>query len=240
MFYIGVLGFVATAIGISIGGLLTMVLRRFQQGIATIYALCTGLILGLVFLEIVPESINLGGWTIFILGIVIGSLVFLLIHQTYSRVATITHNSSKDLFMHTGCLLALSISIHNFPMGIAFGSSQHTEISDSILQTLILHNIPEGIAMFTPLLLAGLGIYELLLFTCIVSLPVGIGAVLGSIVGMDSPALWAFIISLAVGIMIMVTLKEIFYEALRHSSMVYSLIISGVGALIIGMYLKTI
>lgn len=240
MYLIGAIGFFATAIGISIGGLLAMFLKGFNQKLATIYALCSGLILGLVCLEIAPESIITGGWFLFILGFLIGVLIFLVMHKASNMVSIITNSPKKDLYIHTGFLLTISISIHNFPMGIAFGSSQNSEVSNSILQTLILHNIPEGIAMFTPLFLAGLSLNALLLFTSIVSLPVGIGAVFGSILGMGHPVIWAFITSLAVGIMVLVTIKEIYAESLKHSSMVYSLVVTCIGVVTIGIYLKLI
>lgn len=133
-----------------------------------------------------------------------------------------------------------SISLHNFPLGIAFGSSQNMGLSNSVLQTIILHNIPEGIAMFTPLFLAKVKFHASVLFAIIVSLPVGMGAILGSNIGLDHPLLWSLIISSAIGMMIIVTIKEIYFEALNQSSVVYSLLMTGIGTLIIWVYLNLI
>lgn len=240
MYFIGAIGFFVTALGIGIGGLLALALKGNKKGVATTYALCAGLILGLICIEIIPESLTLGGWVIFILGCSTGVLVFFLSHKLSHRVIIITDNPRKDLFIHTGLLLTLSISIHNFPMGIAFGSSQNTGISQSILQTLFLHNIPEGIALFTPFFLAGLKLNSMILLTSIVSLPVGVGAIIGFIPGTDHSQLWAYIISLAVGMMTMVTIKEIYAEALKQSSLVFSLLMTGIGALFIGIYVSLI
>jgi len=240
MYYLGVIGFVATAMGISIGGLLALFLKRFQKSIATTYALCAGMILGLVYLEIAPESIKLGGLVLFVTGFLTGMFLFVIIHKASHIIIRITDSHKSDLYIRTGLFLMFSISLHNFPLGIAFGSSQNIGLSNSMIQTIILHNIPEGIAMFTPLFLAKLKFHASLLFSSIVSLPVGIGAILGSSIGLDHPFLWAFIISSAIGMMIMVTIIEIYFEALKQSSITYSLIMAGIGTIIIWVYLSLI
>ena len=240
MYYLGIISFIATMIGISIGGLFALFLKKFQLSIAIVYAICAGMILGLVYLEIAPESIKLGGWILFTTGFLTGTFLFFIIHKASHMVIRVSDNQNRDSYIRTGLFLMFSISIHNFPLGIAFGSTQHLGLSNSVLHTIILHNIPEGIAMFTPLLLAKLKFHASLLFSSIVSLPVGIGAILGSNIGLDYPLLWAFIISSAIGMMIMVTIKEIYFEALKQSSVAYSSIMVGLGVTIIWVYLRII
>ncbi|MGG0658550.1 ZIP family metal transporter [Rummeliibacillus pycnus] len=237
MYYVGAIGFMATAIGFGLGGVLAVFFKRLQQKVSTINALCTGLILGLVCLEIAPESIYLGGKTIFMIGFLTGILGFFKIHEISHKLTPSTDNLQKDRFIQTGVLLAISITIHNFPLGIAFGSSQSLGISKHILQALILHNIPEGIAMFIPLFLAGLRFKMFVIITCIVSLPVALGSIIGSVIGMKYPQLWAFIISFALGIIVIVTIKEIFIEAIKHSSFTYALVVAGIGIVIIWGYM---
>lgn len=240
MYYLGFIGFVTTTIGLSIGGLIALFLNRFQQSIATTYALCAGMIIGLVYFEIAPESIKLGGWILFITGFLTGIFLFFIIHKASHRIFRNTDKQNKNLYIRTGLFLMFSISLHNFPLGIAFGSSQNMGLSNSVLQTIILHNIPEGIAMFTPLFLAKVKFHASVLFAIIVSLPVGMGAILGSNIGLDHPLLWSLIISSAIGMMIIVTIKEIYFEALNQSSVVYSLLMTGIGTLIIWVYLNLI
>lgn len=240
MYYLGIIGFIATTIGISIGGLLALFLKKYQKSIAKIYAICAGMILGLVYLEIAPESIKLGGWILFITGFLTGVFLFFIIHKAFHMIVRIPDTQNRAPYIRTGLFLMFSISLHNFPLGIAFGSTQQIGLSNSLLHSIILHNIPEGIAMFTPLLLAKLKFHTFLLFSSIVSLPVGIGAILGSYIGLDYPYLWAFIISFAIGIIIMVTIKEIYFEALKQSSVAYSLLMVGFGAIIIWAYLRII
>lgn len=240
MYYVGLVGFIASAVGFGLGGFLALFFKRLQEKASTVNALCTGLILGLVCLEIAPESIYLGGWLVFVVGFLIGILSFFKIHELSHKVTPSTNNQQKDRFLQTGILLVISVTIHNFPLGIAFGSSQSLEISKHILQTLILHNIPEGIAMFIPLFLAGLRFNKFLLIIILVSLPVGFGSITGSLIGMNYPLIWAFIISFALGIIIVVTIKEIFLEAVKHSSITFSIMVAMLGVVIIWGYLTYI
>lgn len=237
MFYVGASAFIATVVGFGFGGVIALFLKEIQQKVSTINALCTGFILGLVFLEITPESIDLGGWSIFIIGSLLGIFSFVKIHKLSHIVTPTTKNLQRDRLIKTGLLLAISITIHNFPLGVAFGSSQNLDISESILQTLILHNIPEGIAMFIPLFLAGLRFSVFVLITCIVSLPVGFGAIVGSLIGMKYPILWALIINFSLGIIVIVTFKEIFIEAVKQSSFGHALFFVVIGIFVIWGYL---
>lgn len=238
MFYVGTVAFLATVVGFGFGGIIALFLKEIQQKASTINALCTGLILGLVSLEIAPESIYLGGWIVFTIGALLGVFSFINIHEFSHKIAPSTENFQKDRFIQTGFLLAISIAIHNFPLGIAFGASQNLGISKPILQALILHNIPEGIATFIPLFLAGLRFKVFLFIISIVSLPVAFGSIVGSIIGMKYPILWALIISFALGIIVVVTIKEIFIEAVRQSSFGRTLFYVVVGLLVIWGYLS--
>ncbi|MGX9133925.1 ZIP family metal transporter [Rummeliibacillus sp. JY-2-4R] len=237
MVYIGAVGFLGSVLGFGLGGVMASLLKNLQQKVSTINALCTGVLLGLVYFEIAPESLYLGGWKILVIGSLLGTISFLVIHEFTHKIIPSTNNLQKDRFIQTGFLLAISITIHNLPLGIAFGSSYHLELSKSLLQTLVVHNIPEGIAMFIPLFLAGLKFKHFLFIISFISLPVGVGAILGSIIGMKFPVILAFIISIALGIIIIVTIKEIFVAAVRHSSILYACAIAGLGWSIIWVYL---
>ncbi len=154
--------------------------------------------------------------------------------------------SPKELdeanLMKVGIFTALAIGIHNFPEGIAtFMSAIHDpSVGIAIAIAIAIHNIPEGIAMFVPLFLAGLRFKTFLFIICFVSLPVAIGAIIGNFIGMQYPLLWSFIISIALGIIVVVTMKEIFMEAVKHSSFSYAISLFIIGILAIWMYIKFI
>ena len=48
----------ASALVIGVGGGLAWIMEGFQSGHGFIYSLCAGLIIGLLFFEMIPESMN--------------------------------------------------------------------------------------------------------------------------------------------------------------------------------------
>lgn len=234
------IGFLSTALGIGIGGGVAWSLKGFQKSIATIYAFCGGLIVGLINFEIGPESIQLGDWVIVSLGFLTGVLLFELLHKVFHRNVAITGNREKDLLLHTAILLTVGIGLHNLPVGVILGATNDTSIGMTILPALILHNIPEGIILFSPLFVVGLGFFRLLLVSIFVALPVAIGASIGSVFGIESPSLLAFSISLTIGTMIMITIREIFVESTKLSSARYCFFIALIGYALIGIYFQVI
>ncbi|MFD1848945.1 ZIP family metal transporter [Oceanobacillus bengalensis] len=165
----------ASALGISVGGGLAWLMKGFQRGFGFIYSLCAGLIIGLLFLEMIPESIQLDGWIILAIGIALGLLLFQYIHQLMNKITIITNSHQIDIFVRFGVLLAFITAFYNFPVGIALGPTLGTEIGGLMLPTLVLHNIPEGIIVFTPLFLAGFGILTCVFITAIITLPIALG-----------------------------------------------------------------
>ncbi len=215
----------ASALGVSVGGGLAWTMKGFQRGFGFIYALCAGLIVGLLFLEMIPESIELGGWIILAIGVGIGLLLFQYIHQLMNKITIITDSHQKDIFVRSGVLLAFSIAFHNFPVGIALGSTLGTDLGGLMLTTLVLHNIPEGIIVFTPLFLAGFGILTYVYITASITLPIALGTLLGQFFNIGFPSLLAFMINLSIAIIFMVAVKEIFGEAVKNTTLLHSLVI---------------
>jgi len=233
-------GFVATALGIGIGGGIAWFFKGFRKSIAAIYALCGGLIVGLICFEIAPEAVRLGDGFVFILGLVTGVILFKLLHSTFHRNLVHSGAHQKETFLHTGYLLALGIALHNLPMGIILGTTSHSLIGTSILHTLVLHNIPEGIILFTPLFMVGLSVARFLSVLVGVSFPVAVGVFIGSVFEVDNPMVLAFFISLTIGTILMITVEEIFTESIKQSSVMFCLLIALMGSTLIGIYFNII
>lgn len=228
------IGFIATFCGVSIGGIIVYFMHELKRSLGTIYALCTGFLLGLLSFSIVPEALALGNWWIFVLGFVVGALLFRFIH------ALLALKFKQPSSFKTGLLLLLIIAIHNFPIGAILGTSGQTALSHSLLQTLILHNIPEGMILFTLLFVRGFRFLPFLLFSVVVAIPVAIGAMIGEWTGGSNTAIWSLLISITVGTIYMVTMKEILPESVKHSSNRYSVFIAVLAFFAIGLYLLNV
>ncbi|MDM5335455.1 ZIP family metal transporter [Ureibacillus composti] len=239
MFITALIGMGLTTIGFCFGGCIAILLKGFQTKVSIIYAICAGVILGMIVLDIAPESIEMGNNKIFFWGLLMGGILFLLLHEASHQLPR--YQVKKNPYLRTAKLLALSISVHNLPVGIAIGSSQVFEMNSSMIYLLILHNIPEGVALFTPLLLGKVNIRTWFMLIGIIIAPVGIGILLGSSLGyFIPPSLCALILSLAIGMMLTVTIKEMFIVAIKNSSARLCIIYTIIGFILIWIYLLLI
>jgi ZIP family zinc transporter len=137
-------------------------------------------------------------------------------------------------------MLLFGIAIHNFPIGISLGVASDPDITRAILQTVLLHNVPEGIIVFTPLFMAGIRKRTCILLTFLVSLPVGAGAFVGHTLGIDNHLMWSLLMSLSIGMIYMVTIKEILVEAVRIIPSFQMFILALLGFGFIGIYFSFI
>ena len=114
--------------------------------------------------------------------------------------------------LKSGYLIFISIMLHNLPEGLAIGSSfMSTEALGITLAIVIgIHNIPEGLAMGLSLVGSKLKISKVILFKIIAGLPMGLGGFLGAYFGGLFHSLIGVFLALAAGTMLYVVLEEIF------------------------------
>jgi ZIP family zinc transporter len=238
---VGMAGFLSCAMGMTIGGVFAWGLKRVvPYGMSFVFSLCTGMIFGLLFLDIIPESMEMSGWAITCVGMLLGGFLFHRFHKLTHNIIIITDNARKDMLLHTGIILVLSMALHNFPSGFAFGSNAHSAIANSFLIAMFLHNIPEGIVVFTPFLFAGFGVVTMIALSLLLALPVGIGAITGDLINIELSSVLGGIASFAAGMIGMVTVKEIMLPAFRNANTLYSMLLCIVGVILIYFYLNTV
>src|SRR5690606_30416891 len=102
----------------------------------------------------------------------------------------LVENNINRLFkspnMKSSFILAISIAVHNFPEGLALGSSFLTmsDLAPMLSIAMLLHNIPEGLALAIPLKINKVTPNKLMLYTMLIGIPTGIGAFIGAWLGM--------------------------------------------------------
>ena len=230
---IWITGFATTFVGAGIGGLISILMNGYRRSTGTLYAACAGAILGIMGFEIVPEVLEYGGWATVAAGFLAGLFLFWMIHLVFHFPTRPSGRmTDKPVF-----LLTLAIIIHNFPIGIMMAAGDPVEMSASLMQTLVLHNVPEGMILFMPLVAAGLKFVAMFMITFLIAFPVGAGAIFGEMLGLQHERLSAFLISLSVGMIYRIATKEIYPEAVRLSSNAYSLFVAVVSFLLMGLFL---
>ena len=141
---------------------------------------------------------------------VLYTVVFVFIGVLFTMYIKTRLDVSENL--KTGYLIFISIMLHNLPEGLAIGSSfMSTETLGITLAIVIgIHNIPEGLAMGLSLVGTKLKISNFILFTIIAGLPMGLGSFLGAYFGGLFHSLIGVFLALAAGTMMYVVLEEIF------------------------------
>ena len=112
-------------------------------------------------------------------GIIIFVLIFLLGYQSIKLINDRIKDNDSSLYK-IGILSMISLVLHNFPEGIAvfIGALSNTSIGIKLCIAIMLHNIPEGIAISVPLYYSGVKKKRVFLYTLLSGLSEPIGALL--------------------------------------------------------------
>jgi ZIP family zinc transporter len=129
-----------------------------KKHIGFFLGLSAGVMIYLSFMELLPYSVNgigfLNANIYLFFGIIIMVLVDFLIPHNYIKERI---SKKQKVFDHkllsTGFMVALGLIIHNFPEGMAVFLSSFSNIKLGALLAIAIaiHNIPEGIAVSAPI-----------------------------------------------------------------------------------------
>mgnify|MGYP000165084703 CR=1 FL=1 len=135
-----------------------------------------------------------------------------------ARAATAAGGEKRLLRM--GLLSALAIGIHNFPEGLATFAAALTDpaIGLSIAVAVAIHNIPEGIAVSVPIYYATGSRRKAFWFSFLSGVSEPVGALLGFLVLRTflSPVVFGFLFAAVAGIMVFISLDELFPAAREY------------------------
>ncbi|MDD4264286.1 MAG: ZIP family metal transporter, partial [Firmicutes bacterium] len=186
---ITLIGTVAGVLGTGFGGLITNMLGKPSSKVLSfVLAFSGGVMLAVIFNDLIPESLDYGNITTMLIGILTG-IVFLVIidyfipHQHVSSEQD--PGSRKSAFVRSSILLGIGIAMHNFPEGLAIGASYIASENLGLRLAIVIafHNIPEGMAMGGPMKAASFSTLNVIKATTLAGLPMGIGAFIGGLLG---------------------------------------------------------
>lgn len=201
-------GFIVGIIGTGLGGLFSLFIKESNKILSFLLGLTGGFMLFIVTFHLLPESFILGGLITAVIGIVLGILLVIMVEN-------IIQKTSDNSLMKSAILLGISIAVHNFPEGLALGSS-FLGISDFgpvLALAMLLHNIPEGISMAIPMKINRTNPIKIILLTILTGIPTGIGTFIGAYVGMISNTFISLCLSFAGGTMLYIITDEIIPSA---------------------------
>lgn len=192
----------------------------------TILGYCAGIMLAASTIGLIVPAFETAGegmpWWLIVVGVMAGAFFLNVIDLVTPHMHTLTGLDSEEHINNASLnkvmLFILAIAIHKFPEGIAAGVSMNGGETESWAVTLgiAFHNIPEGMVIIAPLLLAGVSHAR----TFIISLAIGLLEVVGVLVGYGlgtiSTSLLPVMLGFAGGAMLYVTSDEMIPETHAH------------------------
>jgi ZIP family zinc transporter len=228
-------------LGTAVGGLIAVFRIPGRRLFGFLMGVTAGVMLTLAFHQLVNEAWELQGFLGATLGFGLGALLMLALDMliphirfaerepsAIARAGSPTdtddlahgrgrygrrrrHRQFDRQLMHAGTLLALGITVHNIPEGIAVGAgfTHRPEFGLMIAAAIMLHNIPEGIGTALPLSLSGFGRWPAFRVALLSGLAEPLGALLAATLLSRFQAIIPAALAFAGGVMVFITLDEL-------------------------------
>jgi ZIP family zinc transporter len=210
---------VLAGLGTGLGGLVVLVRKPGEKLFVFLIGLAAGLMIMLSFMELLFDSLRMSGLYPAALGFMAGSLLLFTLDFLLPHKHIVSEKGVIEAKMlRTGTLIAIGISLHNLPEGIAVASgySYAPEIGLIITIAIALHNIPEGIAIALPIRMSGATRWDAFRVALLSGLTEPIGAIIAAVFLTALPELTPFALSFAAGVMVFITMDELIPIAHEH------------------------
>ena len=217
IFIIGIFSAVVSLIGTMVGAFIGVSIKNpTEKLLGILLSIATGIIISIIFLELIPDSIEHIGFLKSLTVILIGILIIYIIDRAIKAVSHKDQELYKEI-SHTkvAILMALGLMMHNFPEGVimGFGFVKGSGLGVKMSILISIHDIPEGIAIAAPLIAAGKKPFKILWYSFLVAFPTVIGAWLGIMMNNISSVFLGYSVAFASGIMIYVAFGQMLPES---------------------------
>ncbi|HOJ76718.1 MAG TPA: hypothetical protein PLZ08_10170 [Bacillota bacterium] len=231
------IGFLVGISGTVAGGLFILRFGSSSNRQSFLLGFSGGVMVAVVLFDLWLEAIHYGGIIITALGTAVG--VFLIQYfDQFLKLIPWYRNRNLSKLNKVGLLMGLGIGVHNFPEGVALGT---TYIANPALKNwlglaliMALHNIPEGMVMSSTFKLGKVPFYKIIIALILVELPMAFGSTVGGALGLLSNEMIAASLGFAGGAMFFLVAKEILPMAKKISG-VLSVTVGFLIGLLIGI-----
>ncbi|UCB60803.1 MAG: ZIP family metal transporter [Candidatus Bathyarchaeota archaeon] len=206
-------------LGTGLGGLLVLIRKPGEKLFVFLIGLAAGLMIMLSFMELLADAMQISGLFPAAVGFIAGLLILFILDFLLPHKHIISERGVIDgKMLRTGMLIAIGISFHNLPEGIAVASgySYAPRIGVIITIAIALHNIPEGMAIALPIRLSGASRWGAFRVALLSGLTEPAGAVIAAVFLSTVSELMPFALSFAAGVMVFITVDELIPIAHEH------------------------
>jgi len=214
----------ATILGSLLGFLIKELPHRWND---TVLGYCAGVMLAASTLGLILPAFEMSsgwGWLMVVAGVMGGALFLNVLDLITPHMHHITgldaeqhaHNSTLNHIL----LFVMAIAIHKLPEGMAAGVSM-SDVSDGVPSWgvsigIAVQNVPEGMVIIAPLLMAGVTRLRTFAISVGIGLLEVVGVWIGFAMGSLSEALLPVMLGFAGGAMLYVTSDEMIPETHAH------------------------
>lgn len=189
----------------------------------TVLGYCAGIMLAASTLGLIVPAFDYSTpWWVVALGVIVGALFLNVLDFVTPHLHHITgldeaehhHNASLNRIL----LFVMAIALHKLPEGMAAGVSVSDEgnYSWAVSMGIALQNIPEGMVVIAPLLLAGVRPLRTFVIAIAIGLLEVVGVLVGYGLGNTSEVMLPIMLGFAGGAMLYVTSDEMIPETHAH------------------------
>jgi len=235
-------------LGTGLGGLIAVIRKPGPRQYGFLMGITAGVMITLSFLELVNEAWELAGFATATIGFAAGALFMFALDVTIPHIRfgeeEVTHHAESEAtekistqhhgthrfgqsrnhthidqgLLKSGILIAIGITIHNIPEGIAVGAGYMHEPAFGIFIALaiLLHNIPEGIATALPLCKSGVCRWDSFRVAFLSGLAEPVGALFAALFLTSFQGFIPAALAFAGGVMVFITLDELIPAAREH------------------------
>jgi ZIP family zinc transporter len=234
--------------GTGLGGLIAVIRKPGPRLYGFLMGITSGVMITLSFLELVSEAWELQGFVTATIGFALGAIFMFLLDVTIPHVRfgeeEIPHKNGRPIsepvlqqrrgrhrfrwlkhdqpinyaLLNSGILIAIGITIHNIPEGVAVGAGyvHAPTFGVFIALAILLHNIPEGIATALPLCTSGVCRWDSFRVAFFSGFAEPFGALFAALFLTSFKSLIPGALAFAGGVMVFITLDELIPAAREH------------------------
>ncbi len=206
--------------GTTIGGIIGVSFKNTSNKfLSFILSFASGLMLAIVCFDLIPESMAITNISNTVIGVILGVVCMIgcdiLVQRKFNVRVGVPDAPKYNNLLKTGIIVSIGLALHNFPEGLAIGSSFEASIKlgYSLALAICLHDIPEGISMGVPMKNGGMKKSKVIFYVIMSGVTTGIGAFFGALVGSISEVIIAMCLAFAGGAMLYIVSGELIPES---------------------------
>ncbi|PGT84829.1 ZIP family metal transporter [Bacillus sp. AFS040349] len=211
------------------GGVLSLIISKIVNGkIDYLFSLSAGMIVGMLCLEFIPHSFSHYQPLSIVMGIGVGLLCMIIIDQY-------VHRSSKGESKSTFFLLLIAITLHNAPSGFALGN--HADHEGHLFHLIILHHLPEGMALMMLAIALKLKPHHLVSAFLYLTFSLYGFVLLGNFMMIENDMILGSLLGVAISTMLYISIVELFLTSNEKGNRFYHWLSLLTGIFLVNVFL---